>query len=378
MNQRTVTILYALHSWAGITTGLLMFIVCFSGAVVVFKHEIDRWANPTLSTLPRSAKPAGVDAVVASVRDRYIGARLEFIVLPNDVNPNYFVFIREAGSEEGAARAKLVARSDTGEVVGKVDSQLGQFVRNLHVFLFFGPRWIVGFLGAAMLVLIGTGIFIHRKILAELFTLRWGRSFRLITSDLHRAAGIWGLLFHIVIAFTGAWLGLAPVFTQGYAFAVGAAPSEEQALNKAVNKAPAPMQSVDALLIESARLIPGFEPTSVSLQRFGRSDAVVSVSGGLADHLAANARIAFSGADGAVKFKQDPRERGFWSQFNGLMEPLHFGDFGGVVLKWLYFILGLSPALLSLSGTLIWIDRRKHKQRILASSVPSSAAIGHV
>ena len=50
-SQRTLNRLFTLHSWAGIVTGLLLFIVCFSGAVVVFKNEIDLWANPSLAKL---------------------------------------------------------------------------------------------------------------------------------------------------------------------------------------------------------------------------------------------------------------------------------------------------------------------------------------
>ena len=59
----------------------------------------------------------------------------------------------------------------------------------------------------------------------------------------------------------------------------------------------------------------------------------------------------------------DPRSAGFWSQVNGLMEPLHFGDFGGLALKWLYFLLGMTPAFLSISGTLIWFDARQQRRR---------------
>ena len=38
-----------------------------SGAVVVFKNEIDLWANPSLAQLPRAEKPAPLDAVLAQL-----------------------------------------------------------------------------------------------------------------------------------------------------------------------------------------------------------------------------------------------------------------------------------------------------------------------
>lgn len=369
-SQRTLNRLFTLHSWAGIVTGLLMFIVCFSGAVVVFKNEIDLWANPSLAQLPRSDKPASLDVVLTALQARYPGGTVETIALPDAINPSYFAFVRERGAPANT-RTKVAVRSDTGAVVGPVDSQLGQYLRSLHVFLFFGPRWIVGFLGVAMLVLIATGIVIHRKILAELFTQRWGRSFRVVMSDLHKSAGIWGLGFHILIAATGAWMGLAPLFEQGtkYLTTSTATTSTEAAAAKPARKAtgdaaaPVPMQSLDALYATAQQAVPGLEGRYVSLRRWGTSTAEAGFTGNLSDHLASTARVDIHGATGVPKKVHDPRTAGFWSLVNGLMEPLHFGDFGGLALKWLYFFLGMTPAFLSISGTLIWLDARQQRRR---------------
>ena len=360
-SQRTLNRLFVLHSWAGIVTGLLMFIVCFSGAVVVFKNEIDLWANPSLAKLPRSEHPASLDAVLTQLHTRYPGATVETIALPDAVNPSYFAFVRERGAP-ASTRTKVALRSDTGTVVGPVDSQLGQYLRMLHVFLFFGPRWIVGFLGVAMLVLIATGIVIHRKILAELFTQRWGRSFRVVMSDLHKSAGIWGLGFHILIAATGAWLGLAPLFEQGTKYVMAGAPAASAA-RKPPAAEPAPMQSLDALYGSAQQAVPGLQARYVSLRRWGTTAAEASFTGALAGHLASTARVDMNAATGEAKKTLDPRTAGFWSLVNGLMEPLHFGDFGGLALKWLYFILGMTPAFLSISGTLIWLDSRQQRRR---------------
>jgi len=231
------------------------------------------------------------------------------------------------------------------------------------VFLFFGPRWIVGFLGAAMLVLIGTGIVIHRKILAELFTQRWGRSFRVVMSDLHKSAGIWGLGFHILIAATGAWLGLAPLFEQGTKYVMASGAPTSTAARKPPQAEPAAMHSLDTLYLSAQQAVPGLQARYVSLRRWGTTAAEASFTGTLSGHLASTARVDMNAATGAPKKALDPRTAGFWSLVNGLMEPLHFGDFGGLALKWLYFILGMTPAFLSISGTLIWLDSRQQRRR---------------
>lgn len=382
-SQRTLNRLFVLHSWAGIITGLLMFIVCFSGSVVVFKNEIDLWANPSLAQLPRADKPAPLDTVLAQLQAHYPGAMVETIALPDAINPHYFAFVREPGAP-ASTRTKVALRSDTGAVVGPVDSQLGQYLRMLHVFLFFGPRWIVGFLGAAMLVLIATGIVIHRKILAELFTQRWGRSLRVVMSDLHKCVGIWGLGFHILIAGTGAWMGLAPLFEQSFKYLTTPAPaSTPQAAadsaaapsRKAAAAAPAPMVSLDALYAAAQQAAPGLQARYASLQRWGTASASVAFTGSLQGHLLSTARVEANAATGALTRVHDPRTQGFWSQFNGLMEPLHFGDFGGLTLKWLYFVLGMTPAFLSLSGTLIWLDSRQQRRRTAAPAHVARPAV---
>lgn len=399
--RRTLNLLFVLHSWAGLVTGLLLFVVCFSGAIVVFKHEIDLWANPALSRMPRVAAPVTPDVVMAELARRHPQAQVETLVLPDDVMPVYMAYVRLA-PDAGGVRTKLALRADTGALIGPVESQLGQYIRMLHVFLFFGPRWIVGFLGVAMLVLIGTGFVIHRKIVAELFTQRWDRSLRVVMSDLHKSAGVWALAFHVLIAFTGAWLGLAPVFERGWDYVARAASTSATASSAAapwvaatgegaVPKAPrakgpaagaerpskVSMASIAAIDQAAREAIPGFQPKAFSLQKWGRPDATVSVTGGLAEHLHSTASARFSGATGALLKAQDPRRQGFWSQFNGLMEPLHFGDFGGIGLKWLYFLLGLTPAFLSLSGTVIWLDSRRQReaarQRALARNAPQGA-----
>ncbi len=45
-------------------------------------------------------------------------------------------------------------------------------------------------------------------------------------------------------------------------------------------------------------------------------------------------------------------------------EALHFGDFGGLPLKVLYALLGLTSGFLSISGFVVFLFRRKKKQRL--------------
>jgi uncharacterized iron-regulated membrane protein len=353
-SQRTTRILLSVHGWAGIVTGLLMFIVCLSGAIVVFKHEIDLWANPAIAALPKVDDPVGLQQVHDAISASHPSARIESIWPPDAVTPVFMVFVRHPDQR----REKIAVTADHARVLGPVESQLGQYLRSLHVFLFVGPRWIVGFLGVVMLVLIATGIVIHKKIIAELFTHRWQHSLRTLFSDTHKAAAIWGLLFHIVIAFTGAWLGLKPVFVGAWQAVVPSAASVSPQSSRSASPAPTAID-LDRLALTAQRAVPGMHLRFVSILPGAANGPAVRFSGPLPDHLASNAFAEVSITDGRVVAARDPRRAGFWSVVDGLMEPLHFGDFGGLWLKWLYFVLGLSPAFLSLTGTLLWLDKRR-------------------
>lgn len=352
MRQATTKALYSLHAWCGIVTGVLLFVICFSGAVVVFKHEIDLWANPMAAAAPRVDQPVGFATVMAALHAHDPDFAVESIAAPDAQMPAYMVF----GKNSSGQRVKLSARADTGVVLGPGDSELGQFIRSLHVFLFFGPRWIVGFMGVVMLALIVTGVLIHQKMLNELFTQRWKSSLRLMLSDAHKLIGVWGLLFHLLIAFTGAWLGLAPVFV-GAARHLGLAPVVAQPPPEAGPITA--MHDLDALHAQAQAALPEIDLRRVTFKHWGQQQALVTFSGPSRVQLGMFGRIVLRMADAAEIERRDPREAGVLARVNGWMEPLHFGDFGGLTLKWLYFILGMSPALLSITGTWLWIDQQR-------------------
>jgi len=38
----------SLHTWTGITAGLLLFIGFYAGSLTMFKHELQQWIAPAL------------------------------------------------------------------------------------------------------------------------------------------------------------------------------------------------------------------------------------------------------------------------------------------------------------------------------------------
>jgi uncharacterized iron-regulated membrane protein len=64
MKSITIKKLYAIHSWVGVITGILLFVIAFTGAVAVFaRPELKVWGNEMIrADVP--AQPHKMAAVI--------------------------------------------------------------------------------------------------------------------------------------------------------------------------------------------------------------------------------------------------------------------------------------------------------------------------
>jgi uncharacterized iron-regulated membrane protein len=65
--------------------------------------------------------------------------------------------------------------------------------------------------------------------------------------------------------------------------------------------------------------------------------------------------------DGRVLSLRDPREQGLADRVHGWQRPLHEGGGLGPVWRFLVFLSGLSPLLFSVTGTTMWVLRRRKR-----------------
>jgi len=100
----------------------------------------------------------------------------------------------------------------------------------------------------------------------------------------------------------------------------------------------------------------------------------VRFTGHVERSLSTNLSVTYDLATGALLERHGPEEAGLLRRVDRLMAPLHFGNFAGAALKWLYFALGLGQAVLALSGTLVWIERSKLRARAASPALADRSA----
>ncbi len=367
MNPHLARTLYPWHSWIGVCFGLMVFVLGISGALAVFKDELHVWAMLALSE-PQATAP--IDTALARLTQAAGGPEaVRRLELPA---AGYGYALRTVDGHRLRLDAVATPRPE-GNTHG-----LGDFLVNYHTRLFMGHagRWLIGGIGIAFLASVLTGLLIHRRIVRELFVQRWGHSPRLTQSDTHKTLGTWGLPFHLVMAITGAWLGLYSLLMAGSG-PVSPVPTD-------VARPPDGEIRVSWLIAETRRRIAGFEPVFVDFRAMDTATGRISVRGNLPGRLVRRheAGATFEAATGRLLSVDDPARMSAIRRLDLAAAPLHFGDFGGILLRWLYVILGVTGALLALTGTLMWDMRRpggrnpRHGYRTPAARIVVAAAGG--
>jgi uncharacterized iron-regulated membrane protein len=369
MSPNFVRAMLAGHSALGIAFAALIYIVCLSGTLVVFVGELQRWEQPDAPVVSATPSPEAVGAAVgaayrAAVADN--AAHDIFIMGPGNGHERFFVSYHD---HDTGGEGEWLADS-AGNLVVRAHSPWSEFVADLHMHLHLPRTWgffLVGLTGVALLSSLISGLLSHPRIFKDAFALRWGGSYRLQEADLHNRLGVWGLPFHIVVSTTGALLGLSTLIVGVLAMAAYEGDSEKAFAAilgplATENETAAPVPDVAAMIRTVAAQHPGAEFRSVNLQHIAKAGQVVHLGMRTPGHLAMANTYYF---DGAGKLLGDGglESGGIGQQILGVLQPLHFGWFGGLPIKIAYGILGLALTIVTYSGIAIWLGRRRDAGR---------------
>lgn len=346
---------YALHSWSGLIFGWLLFAVCLTGALVVYKFPLKALANPTLVAAPLDDR-VGPDGALSAFRQNYPEWRPKVVAFPSDIFSihNYTVVAENRGGEEN----RFWIDPTTARISPELESGFADFILRLHANLFMGQpgRWLVGILGIVMLFSAGTGLWFHwRRLRRDLFNLRLGDHARKAWGDLHKLLGVWAFPFHIVIALTGAWLGIESL--------VGIRASDSSPIEIAGIGQGSP-RPIAEIVERAVRLRPDFQPTHVNMTNYGAAGSTIRVQGDLPGHRfvqRGQTMLVFDADSGRHLQTVDRTKQGLGRHILAMVRPLHYGYFWPFWGELLYFALGIGATLLPLSGMLIWADREKRK-----------------
>ena len=356
--------IFKLHSWLGLVTGIFLILLGLSGSVLVFRTELDHFFNrKLLHGLPTG--DSGKDQVLKRCYERITNSypNLDGIAWVNpDAGPGDAYNFRIYFNDTHLLTYDLALISfdpATGKILreGPASDFTPSFIEWLFQFHFSFQLGIPGaaltaIFGITMLLSLLTGAVVYRKMLLKVLTFQIKfntKNWRTISSDLHRTIGVWSLLLNSVIFFTGFWMNL-------FAF------KEKTLKNELVATKPNTkiLISPDRMYRQALLTMPELEPTYVYLPT--QPERKFEVRG------YEKGQWKLWGSGNSVRVNQQTGEiiqvirivdKPFWERVEATFFPLHVGNYGGIIVKILYVIIGLTPGLLSVTGFLLWWRRVK-------------------
>lgn len=192
------------HFYAGICVLPLMVLLSLSGALFLFKPQVERWEERAFQNLPLAGALAP-SAQIDAVRAAYPGSKIFYYRLPDRAGDAAMVHI---ALPHGAMTDVFV--SPQGRVLGDLppDGRIIAIDRKIHGQLLIGRQgsWIVELAASWAIVLIVTGLYLwwpRGRGLAGTVWPRLTRGGRVFWRDLHAVTGFWVAGLALVLLFTG-------------------------------------------------------------------------------------------------------------------------------------------------------------------------------
>jgi uncharacterized iron-regulated membrane protein len=359
MNKRA---LFQIHSWIGIKLSLLFFIVCFSGTMATLSNEMDWLFHPGLRSTG-SGERVSYNTIVQEVQQAYPYHTLSYWLMPKEPYLNDILYLEKDGY-----RTYVFADPFTGKVTGETKVTFQRFFRDFHYYLFM-PFYQIGYFmvlvfAFLLAISLGTALLFYKKWWRKLLELKRGSGKLVLFRSLHRVVGLWSIPFVLVFSLTGIWY-FAERTNLGKVSDISNPPApklkRETALDSS-NQIPFPYGLDYDLAAEVALnnitnleirgIVPSINPSSAIYLR-GKSH--VSLVRNRANRVYVDP-LHYE-AVGVQKAEEIPTIM----YLNDIADPLHFGNWGGLITKIIWFFSGLGISGLVLTG--IWIALRRQLKK---------------
>jgi len=343
------------HSILGVLAGALLYIICFTGTVSVFTDYFERWEQPHVQEFTHVTPQAINTSVTEFLTHANITPKSLYIILPSDSLPRMHIH----GDD------KEWQLNQDGTLGPETRTPWISFVKDIHYYLLLPHTLgiiIVSLLGVVMLALILSGLFSYPRLLKDAFTFRFTKSQRLEQTDLHNRLSIWGLPFHIMIAFTGALFGLIGIIFTLISSSVYEGNRQDLVDEiygaDPVIKNATPNINYAAITRTFNRTSPNATPIYWVIHGINTKTQFVEIAATRPNRLTYSEIYRFNSHGERINH-QGLSDGPISRQLLYSIYRLHFGQLGHISVKFAFLLLGIMATLVTTSGLNIWMIKRQ-------------------
>ena len=374
-----------IHLWLSVPFGILITLICFSGAALVFEKEVMELCHRELYFVKKvEAAPLPMEQLMTKVAATLPDSvSVTGVNISSDPERAYQVTLSKP------RRASMYVDQYTGEITGKYErAPFFNFMFRMHRWLLDSMKQDGGIFWGKMIVGTSTLMFVFvlisgvvvwwprtRKALKNSLKIVANKGWRRFWYDLHVAGGMYALVFLLAMALTGLTWSFQWYRTGFYkTFGVEVQPSMGHG-NAAANATAkggkrdgkpegregrgahrySPYTNWQQVYEQLAEANPDYKqisvsdgPASVAVPRFGNQRGTD--------------RYKFNPRNGEITETTLYKDLDNSGKIRGWIYSVHVGSWGGMLTRILTFVAALIGASLPLTGYYLWI-RKKIKRR---------------
>ena len=355
-----------IHLWLGLASGIILFLVCLSGTLLVFEKEIKSIYAQEMPVSAEGSKMT-IDEVVSAVSAE---GELMSITVPEG-DKAYEARIKDP---EGGRRGKAFEIDPYSGDYREANSEtpLDEFfwtMFRLHRWLLFDSsigRPIVGIATIIFFFLSLSGIVLwfpkkmKWKNFKPGFKIKFSAKWKRINHDLHNTLGFYSCIFLVIMILTGLCWSFEWYRDAGSAV-MGSKIFNRGGGPEFASEGAREVSAEDVLIIANGEFphegeitisFPNDESGVFQIRKYNSS----SLSPVISDKLVIDQQ-------GKILNKEIFNDKPLNERITSLIKPLHTGEIFGLTSKIIYFIACLIATSLPVTGTFIWINKMKKKPR---------------
>ena len=374
-----------IHLWLSVPFGILITLICFSGAALVFEKEVMELCHRELYFVKKvEAAPLPMEQLMTKVAATLPDSvSVTGVNISSDPERAYQVTLSKP------RRASMYVDQYTGEITGKYErAPFFNFMFRMHRWLLDSMKQDGGIFWGKMIVGTSTLMFVFvlisgvvvwwprtRKALKNSLKIVANKGWRRFWYDLHVAGGMYALVFLLAMARTGVTWSFQWYRTGFYkTFGVEVQPSMGHG-NAAANATAkggkrdgkpegregrgahrySPYTNWQQVYEQLAEANPDYKQISVS-------DGSASVAVPRFGNQRGTDRYKFNPRNGEITETTLYKDLDNSGKIRGWIYSVHVGSWGGMLTRILTFVAALIGASLPLTGYYLWI-RKKIKRR---------------
>lgn len=368
--------LFKLHTYLALLAAIPILISCVTGALLVYKYEIDSLLRPAAINVEQVLQRQSLDALRQLVSEQFPQHEITGWTLFQQPQRADVVYLIAHGSSEWQ---HIYVDAYQGKILTEPALATTHFTDWLlelhyHLLLDHSGLLLAGIASAALCLLGLSGLFIYRQFWKNLLRLRWRAARMTMYVDTHSSIGMALAPVMIIVGFTGAYWNFLHLAREGLVH-------DDSAEHVVVGPMYDHGLSLSELQQQAHNSIDGFTSTYISLPWSEGAD--IRFWGDVEDTNLLTSQyasvVSFNAQTGARNNVSDIRQQDIGRRIDDSFRRLHFGNFAGAGSKLIWALAGAAVVWLSFTGLYVWWVKRRtqqqarqRKQLRQAAELPSS------